>query len=242
LKTIAVVPTFSDAGNIVNVLTRFRANIVDEVCLVADRFTENELSILQKVALNSPTPIHIIANKTRMGIGYAIKQGIIYGINNHYDIVVVLAGNNKDDPREIPRVIGPIKKGDFDYVQGSRFLSGGKHVKTPFFRSIFSRVYPFAWTLLTNFPCTDVTNGFRAYKLKILQDPRINIWQDWLNSYQLEYYIHYKVLTLGYKVCETPISKVYSHRNKGGYSKISPFRDWWTIVSPLIYLKLGIRK
>jgi len=242
LKTIAVVPTFSDADNIVNVLTRFGANMVDEVCLVADRFTENESRILHKVAFNSPTPIHIIANKTRKGIGHAIKQGIRYAVNNHYDIVVVLAGNNKDDPREIPRVIGPIEKGDFDYVQGSRFLPGGKHVKTPFFRSIFSRVYPFAWTLLTNFPCTDVTNGFRAYKLKILKDPRINIWQDWLDSYQLEYYIHYKVLTLGYKVCEIPISKVYSHRHKGGYSKISPFRDWWTIVSPLIYLKLGIRQ
>jgi dolichol-phosphate mannosyltransferase len=241
MKILVVIPTFGDAEKTVKVLNRFKENMVDEVCLVVDNFAENDLSILQKAAFKSPIPIHVITNTARKGIGHAIKQGIGYGIGNQYDIAVVLAGNNKDDPREINRVIDPIKEGDFDYVQGSRFLPGGKHVKTPFFRSVFSKIYPFAWTLLTNFRCTDVTNGFRAYKLKILKDARINIWQDWLDGYQLEYYIHYKVLTLGYKVCEVPISKVYSHRYKGGYSKISPFRDWWTILSPLIYLKLGIK-
>jgi len=152
-----------------------------------------------------------------------------------------MAGNNKDDPREIPRLLTPILKEGYDYVQGSRFLPGGKRVKNPFLRGLFSRIYPFVWTLLTNIRCTDVTNGFRAYKLKIFSDKRINIWQSWLDSYELEYYIHYKVLTLGYKMKEVPVSKVYPYRHKGGYSNISPFRDWWKIVGPLVYLKLGIK-
>ena len=87
-----------------------------------------------------------------------------------------------------------------------------------------------------------MTNGFRAYNTRIFNDERINIWQSWLDGYGLEYYIHYKVLTLGYKTREVPVSKVYPHRHKGGYSKISPLRDWWQIVGPLIYLKLGARK
>jgi hypothetical protein len=96
--------------------------------------------------------------------------------------------------------------------------------------------------MMTNVRCTDVTNGFRSYKLELFDDERINIWQNWLDEYELEYYIHYKVLTLGYKTKEVPISKIYSHKNKGGYSQISPFRDWWKIVGPLIYLKLGVKK
>jgi dolichol-phosphate mannosyltransferase len=103
-------------------------------------------------------------------------------------------------------------------------------------------MYPLLWSVLTKVPCTDVTNGFRAYKAEILKDERINIWQDWLDSYELEYYIHYKVLKIGYRTCEVPVSKIYPYRNKGGYSKINPFRDFWNILRPLFYLSLGVRK
>ena len=89
--------------------------------------------------------------------------------------------------------------------------------------------------------CSDVTNGFRAYKASLLKDPRVNIWQDWLDGYELEYYLHYKALTLGYRFIERPVSKTYAFRNKGGYSHISPMRDWWQIVGPLFLLKMGAK-
>jgi len=95
--------------------------------------------------------------------------------------------------------------------------------------------------LLTGNKCTDVTNGFRAYRTYIFRDKHIDIWQNWLNGYGLEYYIHYKVLTLGYKTKEVPVSKVYPYRHKGGYSKISPLHDWWDIVRPLIYLQFKVK-
>ena len=46
--------------------------------------------------------VHLIRNAERKGIGYAIRQGIRYALDTRsIGIVVVLAGNNKDDPREI---------------------------------------------------------------------------------------------------------------------------------------------
>ena len=153
-----------------------------------------------------------------------------------------MAGNGKDQPSEIPRLLEPILKDNYDYVQGSRFLTGGRAVKNPFLRKMFSRLFPFVWTLLTKTKCTDVTNGFRAYRLNMFNNNQINIDQSWLDGYELEYYIHYKALTLGYRTKEVPVSKIYPFSHKGGYSNISPFRDWWTIVSPLIYLKMRVRK
>jgi hypothetical protein len=47
---------------------------------------------------------------------------------------------------------------------------------------------------------------------------------------------------LGYRIKEVPVSKIYPFWHKGGYSNISPLRDWWKIVGPLIYLKLGVKK
>jgi len=225
----------------VKVLAKFRDKIVDEICIVVDCATEDDLDEIGKAAAKIGTPVHVIRNRERKGVGYAIREGIEYALSKGYDVAVVMAGNNKDNPREIPRLLTPILKEDYDYVQGSRFIPGGKRVKNPFLRGVFSRLFPFFWTLFTNVRCTDVTNGFRAYKLKIFLDKWIDIWQDWLNSYELEYYIHYKVLTLGYKTKEVPVSKVYPYRHKGGYSSISPFRDWWKIVGPLVYLKLGVK-
>jgi len=241
LKKIAVVPVYNSTGNLVKVLAKFRDEIVDEICIVVDCATQGDLKEIGKAVAKIGTPVHIIKNKERKGVGYAIREGIEYALSNRYDVAVVMAGNNKDDPREIPGLLTPILKEGYDYVQGSRFLPGGKRVRNPFLRGVFSRLYPFIWTLSTNIRCTDVTNGFRAYKLKIFSDKWINIWQTWLDSYQLEYYIHYKVLTLGYKTKEIPVSKVYPHRHKGGYSNISPLRDWWKIVGPLVYLKLGVK-
>ena len=241
-RKIAIIPVYHDAGNIAKVLAKFRDKIVDEICVVVDCATEEELDEIGKAAEKVGTPVHIISNNERMGVGYAIREGIEYALNNEYDVAVVLAGNNKDDPREIPRLLKPVLEEGYDYVQGSRFLLGGKRVRTPFLRGVFSRLYPFFWTLFTDVRCTDVTNGFRAYNLKIFSDRRVNIWQDWLNDYELEYYIHWKVLTSGYKTKEVPVSKVYPYRHRGGYSQISPFRDWWKIVGPLVYLTLGVRE
>lgn len=241
LKKIAIIPVYNDMDSIVKVLEKFRERIVDEICIIIDDAPKDNLDTIKKAATKIGTAVRVIENEERNGVGYAIREGIEYALENRYDIAVVMAGNNKDDPREIPRLLEPILKEQYDYVQGSRFLPGGKRIKNPLFRSVFSRIFPIFWDLLTNARCTDVTNGFRAYKLKIFSDKNINIWQSWLDSYQMEYYIHYKVLTLGYKTKEVPVSKAYHHSHKGGYSKINPLRDWWKIVSPLIYLKMGIK-
>jgi dolichol-phosphate mannosyltransferase len=241
LKRIVIIPVYDDTDKITKVLGEFNDGIVDEICIVIDCANKGYLDRIQEAAARKKTPVHLIANEKRRGIGHAIRAGIEYSLDHQYDIVVVMAGNGKDNPREIPRLLMPILMEGYDYVQGSRFLPGGKRVKNPFLRGLFSRLYPSVWTLLTNIRCTDVTNGFRAYRLKIFSDKRINIWQDWLDSYQLEYYIHYKVLSLGYKTKEVPVSKVYPHRHRGGYSKISPLLDWWKIVAPLIYLRIGVK-
>jgi dolichol-phosphate mannosyltransferase len=241
LKVLAIVPVYKTIAAAIDVLKKFRDNCVTKIYLAVDDPRFEEEQELRKAIKRLATPVSVFLNSERKGVGCAIRDGIDYGIANHFDIAVVLAGNGKDNPREIPKLLSPILTEGVDYVQGSRFMPGGIRVNNPFLRQSFSRFYPFAWTLLTGRRCTDVTNGFRAFKLSMFSDSRINIHQKWLDDYQLEYYIHFKALTLGYITKEVPVSKIYPFRHRGGYSNISPFRDWWKIVSPLIYLKLGAR-
>jgi len=241
LKVVASISVYKEEGKIGNVLIKMNESTVDGICLVVDDPTPEILDEIKKTVRKLKPKVHLIIHDKRMGVGHAIRDGICYALDHGYDVIVIMAGNGKDDPKEIPRLLTPIRKWGYDYVQGSRFLPGGRSVRTPLPRGIFIKLYPYIWTLLTHKRCTDVTNGFRAYKTSIFNDPRINIWQKWLDGYALEYYLHWKILKLGYKMIEVPVSKVYSHRHKGGYSKIQPLKDWWEIVGPLVYLTLGLR-
>lgn len=242
MRTVAIVPVFREVGKIGRVIQRFDSDSVDQVCLVVDDPTPLILGEISAAERDVKVPIAVIQNPSRCGVGHAIREGYEYALSQGFDIIVVMAGNGKDDPHEISRLTRPIREEGFDYVQGSRFLPGGRGEKTPFLRSVFTRLFPFVWTLLTGVRCTEVTNGFRAYRAAILRDPRIDVDQEWLNGYELEYYLHYKVLTLAYKFTERPVSKSYGHTSKRNYSHISPFKDWNQIVTPVILLRMGVRR
>ncbi len=180
--------------------------------------------------------IHLGSNR---GIGAAIRTGLLAARDAGFDIVVIMAASGKDRPEEIPTLLARIRDG-YDYVQGSRFLEGGTSVNLPLTRGVLIHLFTRMFRILSGFRGTDVTNGFRAYRLSLLDDPRIRIEQSWLDRYELEYYIHWKAITLAYRVCEVPVSKTYPTRRRN-YSKIRPVVDWWHIVRPALLLKLKLR-
>ncbi|HAW49943.1 TPA: hypothetical protein DCX16_03215 [bacterium] len=235
MKVLAVIAVYNeDLENLREILKRFPKDVASLI-VIDDCSQNNPEDVVLEFGFS------FIRHEVNKGIGAVIKSGIGYAIDNKYDIIVIMAGNGKDDPREIPKLLEPIIEEDYDYVQGSRNLAGGRSVNLPIFRRIMVRVNALIYRILTGFPATDAINGFRAYKLSIFDDPRINIWQDWLDRYELETYLHYKVLKLGYKVKEVPVPKIYQKKKKK-YSHIRPFIDWWKIAKPLVYLPLGIKK
>jgi dolichol-phosphate mannosyltransferase len=185
----------------------------------------------------------VIRHAGNLGVGGAIKSGIKHAIDKGYDIVCILAGNDKDDPREVPRVLEPIRRGEADYVQGSRFAAGGAHANTPLFRHVMVHVHARVFWLLTGFSGTDALNGFRAYRTSIFRDERIDIWQPWLDGYELETYLHYQVLRGGYRAVEVGVSKTYPPRTaKVKYSHIRPIIDWWRILRPIPLVALRLKR
>jgi dolichol-phosphate mannosyltransferase len=88
---------------------------------------------------------------------------------------------------------------------------------------------------------TESTNGFRAFRLELLGDQRINLQQRWLDSYGLEVYLLWKVLKLGYRYAEVPCTKIYPPKSMG-YTKMKPIVGWWSILRPIFLLGLGLRQ
>ena len=236
-KIIAILPAYNEGERTAKVVEKFPDGIVDEILVVNDGSQDETAE-----AVRATGRATILRNEQKQGIGFAIRQGWEYALKNNYDIIVVMAGNGKDNPEEIPKLLKPIIEDNYDYVQGSRYLKGGDYGKMPFQRLIMTKVYSFFVRLLYGKKITDGTNGFRAYKAGILNDSRINLYQEWLRE-PMEYYLSIKVLLLNYKVAEAPVAKLYPEGAKyKQYTKVKPFSGWLKRLMPLFLLRLGIKK
>ncbi len=236
-KVYAVLPAYNERGKIGKVINKIKAeNIVDEIITIDDCSSDDTLIEAEDAGAR------VIRHEINRGVGAAIRTGIKYGIENNYDICVILSGDDQHEPKEIKRVIEPILNNEYDFIQGSRRLKGGKVVNDRPFRRITTQMYSALFTLLVLKRITDATNGFRAFKLSIFDEPEFDIDQDWLDRYELEPYILFKsVKNKNIRIKEVPIT-IYYHAEARQYTKMKPFRDWWRLAKPMVYLGLGLRK
>lgn len=187
--------------------------------------------------------LKVLRHDKNLGVGAAIRTGIVYAQNQkgRYTFVAIMSSNGKMQANELQKIIQPLIDNEADYVQGSRFLNGGQSLSLSLFRSIAIPLFTLVVDLILLKRFTDITCGFRAYKLDWLNNPKIMLDQQWLNKYELEFYIHYWACRLKLKIKEVPVTIDYSHLEKGRKSKIKPFSGWWSMVRPFIFLSLRIK-
>ncbi len=232
IKSLAVLPVFNESHHIGTLLDRF-SGIPCDVLVVDDGSTDSTTEEIQRRA--HP----VIRHSERRGVGKCLQDGFVYAKEHGYSVLVIMAGNGKDDPREIPKLLAAIEEG-VDYVQGSRFMKGGEWKNLPWHRYVAIKLFTWIWSLCTWHWLTDVTNGFRAYRQSFLDRKDVQWNQPWLETYELEYYLQYHALCSGIPFREVAVTKNYP--TKTNYSKIRPGKDWIRIIKPLFLLMTGLRK
>jgi dolichol-phosphate mannosyltransferase len=236
MRVLAATFAYNEGEKIRRTLSRHPEKRSYDLLVFDDGSTDGALDDVDR------SRVIVLRNETNQGIGSAMKRVFDYSLEHGYDVLVIHAGNDKDDPLEIPALLAPIESGEADFVQGSRYLGGGGFGNMPAYRVLGTRViHPLVFSLAAGKRVTESTNGFRAFKTALLRDTRIDWRQPWLDRYELEPYVMLKTIRLGYRHCEVPVTKVYP-RHELGYTKMRPFFDWWSILRPVVYLGLGLRK
>ena len=233
-RVAAIVPAYNEAGKIGDVVRKIPRRHARCVIVVDDASRDGTAEEARAAGAE-----RVISHERNRGVGAAIRTGLIAAKQEKFEFAVVLSGDDQHEPEELPRVLEPLFAGAADLVQGSRWLPGGATPGIPPGRRWLTRLYPLLFRIASGYPSTDGTNGFRAFRLALLDDPRIRADQEWLDRYEFEPYLLYQAVRCGYRVHEVPVTVRYHAR---GTSKMRLMRDGWRILRPLVFLRLGLRR
>lgn len=204
-------------------------NLID-IAIVDGGSTDNSLD----PGLLHRSGIRALAVKTGPGkLSAQLRVGLAWAMTEGYDGVVLIDGNDKDDPSAIPDFIRSLEEGS-DHVQGSRYIAGGRAINTPWIRHLAVKyVHAPLVSLAARHRYTDTTNGFRAYSRKLLLDPRVQPFREVFAGYELHYYLAIRAARLGFSVREIPVTRSYPH-GQTAPTKIRGLKGNFTLLMTLL--------
>ena len=206
-KYCLCIPVINEGEKFINQLRKIKKLALPVDVIIADGGS-NDGSTVPKLLkkLNVRT---LLIKKDTGRLSAQLRMGYFYALKEGYKGIITIDGNGKDDPKDILKFITGLEDG-FDYLQGSRFIKGGKAINTPLIRLIANRfIHAPLLSLFSGFWFTDTTNGFRAYSARYLLDKKVALFRDIFKNYELLFYLTLRANQLGYKVKEIPVTRKY---------------------------------
>lgn len=207
-KYCICIPVMNEGGNIRKQLQSMLPYSKMADIIIADwgsKDNSTEPNFLKKMKART-----LLTLKSPGKQGTQLRMAFAYALRQNYDGIIQMDGNNKDNAQAIPRFIRALDEG-FDYVQGSRFIKGGKAINTPILRYLAVR---FLASPILSFGAghwyTDVTNGFRCYSKKYLMHPKVLPFRDNFIQYEFNMYLTVRADQLGLRTQEIPVERRYT--------------------------------
>ncbi|WP_224360487.1 glycosyltransferase family 2 protein [Hyalangium versicolor] len=225
------IPVINEGEKLAKQLSRMQP-LMDTVDVIIADGGSTDSSVASELV--GPAGVRTVLVKTGPGkLSAQMRMAFAYALEQGYEGIVTIDGNNKDDPGAIPLFLKALDEG-YDHVQGSRFIPGGEAENTPPMRWLGIRlVHAPLISLAAGARYTDTTNGFRAYSRRFLADPRVAPFRDVFSRYELHYYLAIRAPELGFRVLEVPVSRRYP--GKGPVpTKISAVRGNLLVLQTLM--------
>jgi glycosyltransferase involved in cell wall biosynthesis len=156
-RIVAVVPAFEEEAAIGPVVAEIAAFDPSIDVVVVDDGSSDATGAAAAAA--GATVVRLPFN---LGIGAAVQTGFRWALERDYDLAVRLDGDGQHDPAELPKLLGPIERGEADVVTGSRFREGEDGYRPPLGRRVGITWFARLVSLLSGQRVTDTTSGFQA--------------------------------------------------------------------------------
>lgn len=120
-----VVPTFNEAANVAQLVTRIAGAMADHDCEIVfvDDSTDDTPAVIRDVAAGAPIPVRLVNREEATGgLGGAVLEGFRHA---RADVCIVMDGDLQHPPEDIPTLIRRFERGDADLVVASRYVGDG---------------------------------------------------------------------------------------------------------------------
>lgn len=232
-----VVPVINEGDRIRQFVRRLKENKIDAI---ADIIIVDGGSIDESLDLSFLRSHGIAGLLTKTGpgkLGSQLRVGYSYCMAASYRGIITIDGNNKDDPSSIPTFIELLQNG-YDFIQASRYITGGKARNTPLARDNAIRLlHAPLLSLFSGFHWTDTTQGYRGYSHRLICSKKLSIFRSIFGNYELLAYLSAAAPRLGLKCIESPTSRFYPVGSVP--TKISSFRGNIEVFATLLKACLG---
>jgi glycosyltransferase involved in cell wall biosynthesis len=220
-----VVPVFNERNTVAEIIRRIRAvelPIPLEVVVVDDGSSDGSDKVL--AALQDST-VRVIRHPGNRGKGAAVRTGIEAAKG---DLVLIQDADLEYDPDDWPSLLAPVLRGKARVVYGSRFTGERKNMLISHW--IGNRLLTLVTNLLYKTTLSDMETCYKLFDRTVLDKITIES-----NRFEFEPEITAKVLLMGERIYEVPIS--YAGREISEGKKIT-WRDGWGALGTLVRYRL----
>lgn len=210
-----VIPTLNEARNIPWVLRRM-PSYVDEIVIVDGRSTDNTVGVAHAIRNDA-----VIVDEQRKGKGVALRSGFAAASG---DIIVMLDADGSMDPQEIGWFVAPLQH-DFDFVKGSRHVTGGGSEDLTRLRRAGNRALTGLANAVLHSNYSDLCYGYIAFRRECLE-----ILQLESDGFEIETELIVRAAKAGLRIAEVPSLEL---DRISGASNLQTFRDGWRVLGTL---------
>jgi glycosyltransferase involved in cell wall biosynthesis len=223
-----IIPAFNEASTLAQVLRRvLREPAVGQVVVVDDCSTDGTFEVANGFA--SDPRVVLRRHARNQGKGAALQTGLEAVTT---PIAIIQDADLEYDPTEYERMITPIIEGRADVVYGVRGFAS--HTAYSYWFVLGNRLVTTATNVLFNCYIQDMETGFKAMRTELMRRLRLRG-----RRFDIEPEITARVLRLGYRIHEIPIS--YYARNRQEGKKLT-WQDGVKALGTLLRLRLTSRR
>ncbi len=202
--TWIVIPTFNEAGNVVNVVERLLTSLLDHdmrMLIVDDGSPDGTGEIAEQLAARHEQ-VCVLHRASKAGIGAAYLHGFRTALAAGASRIVQMDADLSHRPEDVPALIEASRQSDV--VLGSRYVAGGSTPDWSLRRRIISRGGCAYARSVLGLGIRDLTGGFKCWNRHAIE--AVDFDGVLGKGYVFQIEMTYRALAAGMQVQEVPIT------------------------------------
>lgn len=172
-KIMVFIPVYNCEKQITRVLSQINDDVltyVDEIIVVNNLSTDNTVKVTRDYLLkHRELPCKIINNNANFNLGGSHKVAFNYALENDFDYVIVLHGDDQADIRDFLPILKKRSYKRADCVLGGRFESRSCLIGYSKKRILGNHVFNLIYSLAAGKSIRDMGSGLNMYSTNMLK-------------------------------------------------------------------------